>query len=161
VSLEDVVAGLAGVRLTEWRMQVFTAASGVTVVNDAYNANPTSMRAALSALSDMNTGGRRVAVLGDMRELGSLADLAHFRLGEEVAGMGVDVLVTVGSLARRIGEGALAKGMAGETVRPCAIAEEALEVLDDLLEPGDVVLVKASRSLGLERVVEGIVQPRA
>jgi UDP-N-acetylmuramoyl-tripeptide--D-alanyl-D-alanine ligase len=161
VSLEDVATGLADVRLTEWRMQVFTAASGVTVVNDAYNANPTSMRAALAALSDMNTGGRRIAVLGDMRELGSLAELAHFRLGEEVAGLPIHVLVTVGDLARRIGEGALTESMDPDAVRPCATAEEAVEVLDDLLQPGDVVLVKASRSLGLERVVEGIVQPRA
>jgi UDP-N-acetylmuramoyl-tripeptide--D-alanyl-D-alanine ligase len=161
VPLAAVAAGLADVRLTEWRMQVFTAANGVTVINDAYNANPTSMRAALSALSDMNTGGRRIAVLGDMRELGSLADLAHFRLGEGLADLSVDVLVTVGDLARRIGEGALAKGMPGGSIRPCAAADEAVEVLDDLLEPGDVVLVKASRSLGLERVVEGIVQPRA
>jgi UDP-N-acetylmuramoyl-tripeptide--D-alanyl-D-alanine ligase len=149
------------VRLTEWRMQVFTAASGVTVINDAYNANPTSMRAALAALADMNTGGRRIAVLGDMRELGSLADLAHFRIGEEVAGLSVDVLVTVGDLARRIGEGAMAESMDPGSIRPCANADEAVEVLDDLLQPGDVVLVKASRSLGLERVVEGIVQPRA
>lgn len=161
VPLEKVAAGLAEVRLTEWRMQVFTAANGVTVVNDAYNANPTSMRAALSALSDMNTGGRRVAVLGDMRELGSLAELAHFRLGEEVAALPIDVLVTVGELARRIAEGALAEGMDPGSVRPCLTAEEAGEVLDDVLQAGDVVLVKASRSLGLERVVDGIVQPRA
>jgi UDP-N-acetylmuramoyl-tripeptide--D-alanyl-D-alanine ligase len=71
------------------------------------------------------------------------------------------VLVTVGDLARRIGEGALTESMDPDAVRPCATAEEAVEVLDDLLQPGDVVLVKASRSLGLERVVEGIVQPRA
>jgi UDP-N-acetylmuramoyl-tripeptide--D-alanyl-D-alanine ligase len=161
VSLAEVAAGLTDVSLTEWRMQVFTAANGVTVVNDAYNANPASMRAALSALSDMNTNGRRVAVLGDMRELGSLAELAHFRLGEEVADLPVHELVTVGDLARRIGEGALARGMDRKAVRSCATAEEAGEVLDDLLQPGDVVLVKASRSLGLERVVEGIVQPRA
>jgi UDP-N-acetylmuramoyl-tripeptide--D-alanyl-D-alanine ligase len=161
VSLENVVAGLAEVTLTEWRMQVFTAANGVTVINDAYNASPTSMRAAIIALADMKADGRRIAVLGDMRELGSLSELAHFRIGEEVAGLPIDVLVTVGELARRIGEGALAEGADRRTVRPCATADEAAEVLDDLLQPGDVVLVKASRSLGLERIVEGIVQPRA
>jgi UDP-N-acetylmuramoyl-tripeptide--D-alanyl-D-alanine ligase len=80
LTLKDVADGLASASLTEWRMQVFTVASGVTVVNDAYNASPTSMRAAVTALADMRPEGRRVAVLGDMAELGSLAELAHFRL---------------------------------------------------------------------------------
>ena len=161
LTLSEAMEGLASASLTEWRMQVFTVASGVTVVNDAYNASPTSMRAAVAALRDMRPEGRRVAVLGDMAELGSLAELAHFRLGEDVARSSIDVLVTVGELARRIGDGARAVGMPEDVVRSCASAVEASEVLDDLLEPGDVVLVKASRSMGLERVVEGIVQPRA
>ncbi len=161
ISMADVVAGLAAAPLTEWRMQVFTAANGVTVVNDAYNANPSSMRAALTALAEMRSDGRRIAVLGDMGELGSLADLAHFRVGEQVAEEGIDLLVTVGVLARRMGEGARAAGLAAEVVRQCGSVEEASEVLDDVLAPGDLVLVKASRFVGLERVVEGIVQPRA
>ncbi|MDO8915366.1 MAG: UDP-N-acetylmuramoyl-tripeptide--D-alanyl-D-alanine ligase [Coriobacteriia bacterium] len=161
VGLTDIAEGLAHVELTEWRMQVFTAANGVTVVNDAYNANPTSMRAAIDTLSGMRPEGRRIAVLGDMRELGSLAELAHFRLGEQIARAPIDVLVTVGDLGRRIAEGAQAEGMDAAAVRACAGAEEASEVLDDLLAPGDAVLVKASRSMGLERVVEGIVHPRA
>lgn len=161
VGLSDVGEGLEHVELTEWRMQVFTAANGVTVVNDAYNANPTSMRAAIDTLGGMRPEGRRIAVLGDMRELGSLADLAHFRLGEEVARGSIDALVTIGELGRRIAEGALADGMDPAAVRVCDGAEEASEVLDDLLAPGDAVLVKASRSMGLERVVEGIVHPRA
>lgn len=161
VALADVAEGLEHVELTEWRMQVFTAANGVTVINDAYNANPTSMRAAIDALAGMRPQGRRIAVLGDMRELGSLAELAHFRLGEEVARGPIDVLVAVGELGRRIAEGALADGMEAGSVRACAGADEASEVLDDLLASGDAVLVKASRSMGLERVVEGIVHPRA
>jgi UDP-N-acetylmuramoyl-tripeptide--D-alanyl-D-alanine ligase len=70
------------------------------------------------------------------------------------------VLVTVGERARLIADGAMAEGMPSEAVRPCATVEEASEVLDDLLEAGDIVLVKASRVMGLERVVEGIVNPR-
>jgi len=130
------------------------------VINDAYNANPTSMRAAIAALGDVPTKGRRIAVLGDMAELGSLAELAHFQLGGEIAGSSVDILVTVGERGRRIAEGALAAGMLVDSVRPCAIAEEASEVLDDEAEPGDTVLVKASRVMGLEVVVEGLIQPR-
>jgi UDP-N-acetylmuramoyl-tripeptide--D-alanyl-D-alanine ligase len=161
VELADVAVGLEHVELTEWRMQVFTAANGVTVINDAYNANPTSMRAAVDALCGMRPDGRRIAVLGDMRELGSLAELAHFRIGEEIARSAIAVLVTVGGLGRRIADGAIAAGMDASAVRACAGAEEASEVLDDLLAPGDAVLVKASRSMGLEQVVEGIVHPRA
>jgi UDP-N-acetylmuramoyl-tripeptide--D-alanyl-D-alanine ligase len=161
VPLSRAAEGMAGCRPTEWRMQVFTVASGVTVINDAYNASPASMRAALEALVDMRTGGRRVAVLGDMKELGSLSELAHFRIGELVARMPIERLVTVGELGKRIADGARAAGMPADDVRPCAVVEEAGEVIDDMLSAGDVVLVKASRSMGLERLVEGIVQPRA
>jgi len=157
---DDIATGLARASAGEMRMQSFTSAGGIHVINDAYNANPSSMRAAIETLAGISTGERRIAVLGDMAELGSLAELAHFRIGEELARQPIDVLVTVGERASRIADGARAEGMAPENVRPCATAEEASEVLDDLLEPGDVVLVKASRVMGLERVVEGIVEPR-
>ena len=157
---ELISEGLAGASAGEMRMQSFTSAGGVHVINDAYNANPTSMRAAIDTLAGIASAERRVAVLGDMAELGSLAELAHFRIGEELAGKPIDVLVTVGERASRIADGARAEGMDPDRVRPCATPEEASEVLDDLLEPGDVVLVKASRVMGLERVVEGIVEPR-
>lgn len=159
VTLDEIVDGLRHVVTTGMRMEFFTAANGVTVVNDAYNANPTSMRAAITALADIRAGGSRVAVLGDMMELGSLTELAHFQLGETVATSGIDALVTVGRCAQRIAEGALAHGMSAARVRSCATVDEASEVLDDLLAAGDVVLVKASRSMGLERIVEGILAP--
>lgn len=157
---DDISAGLGRASAGEMRMQTFTSAGGVHVINDAYNANPTSMRAAIETLAGISTAERRIAVLGDMAELGSLAELAHFRIGEELAGLPIDVLVTVGERAARIADGARAEGMPSDRVRPCVTADEASEVLDDLLEPGDVVLVKASRVMGLERVVEGIVEPR-
>ncbi|HSQ22737.1 MAG TPA: UDP-N-acetylmuramoyl-tripeptide--D-alanyl-D-alanine ligase [Coriobacteriia bacterium] len=160
LSLDDIVAGLERATFSRWRMETFESASGVVVINDAYNANPTSMSAAISALGDVPSAGRRIAVLGDMAELGSLTELAHFQLGGEVAASSVDVLVTVGERARRIAEGARAAGLDPAAVRPCATADEASEVLDDLLAPGDTVLVKASRVMGLEAVVEGIMEPR-
>lgn len=160
ISPESIAVGLSKATVSAMRMEVFTAANGVTVVNDAYNANPSSMRAALETLAGMRTEGRRVAVVGDMAELGSLSELAHFQLGELVAGLPIDVLVTVGPRAKRIGDGAHAAGLDAFRIRVCATADEASEVLDDLLEPHDVVLAKASRVMGLERVVEGIVTPR-
>jgi len=160
VSPEAIASGLAQAALTAMRMEVFESASGIIVVNDAYNANPVSMRAAIETLSEMQTSGRRIAVLGDMAELGSLTEVAHFRIGEQVARLPIDVLVTVGPRAERIAQGARAEGMPAEAVRPCAEVPEAAEVLDDLLSSGDVVLVKASRVMGLEAIAEGIVNPR-
>lgn len=160
LTLDDVAAGLADARMTGMRMEVITTASGVTVVNDAYNASPSSMKAAIDTIDAMHVAGRRVAVLGDMGELGSLAELAHLEIGEYVAASSVDTLVTVGRRARRIADGARVSGMDPGRIRPCATPEEAVEVLDDLLEEGDAVLVKASRMMGLERVVEGVVSPR-
>ena len=160
-TLEEIASGLARALTSDMRMQVFTSAGGIVVINDAYNANPTSMRAALATLADIESEGRRIAVLGDMAELGSLTELAHFSLGEVAARSGVDLLVTVGDRARHIADGALAAGMETRSVRPCTGVEEASEVLDDLTVAGDVVLVKASRCMELERIVEGILNPHA
>lgn len=160
IPLADIVCGLETSEPGQMRMQTFETAAGVRVINDAYNANPTSMRAAIETLAEITGVGKRVAVLGDMAELGSLTELAHFRIGEEVARLPIDVLVTVGERARRIADGARAEGMDDTAIRPCVGTDEATEVLDDVLDPGDVVLVKASRVMGLEKIVEGIVDPR-
>jgi len=156
LSLSSVVAGLGSAIGSPMRMEVFETAGGVTIVNDAYNANPASMRAAVATLRDMAAEGRRVAVLGDMAELGSLTELAHFRLGEDLAEGGVDLLVTVGPRARRIAEGARAAGLPAEAIAGADDAAGALELVSSLVAPGDVVLVKASRVMGLEAIVEGV-----
>jgi len=160
IPLDEIVWGLESSEPGQMRMQSFETAGGVRVINDAYNANPTSMRAAIETLGDITGAVKRVAVLGDMAELGSLTELAHFRIGEEVARLPIDALVTVGERARRIADGARAEGMDDTAIRPCSGTDEATEVLDDILEAGDVVLVKGSRVMGLERIVEGIVDPR-
>lgn len=159
VGLDDVVEGLEGAEAGEMRMQAFQSASGVFVINDAYNANPTSMRAAIETLADMQTSGSRIAVLGDMAELGSLTELAHFRIGEEVARLPIDALITVGKRAQRISDGARAEGMDADRIHPFDSVEDAACCLSEQLVPGDVVLVKASRVMGLERIIEGIVSP--
>jgi UDP-N-acetylmuramoyl-tripeptide--D-alanyl-D-alanine ligase len=159
VAPEVIVEGLGRAQAGAMRMQSFESASGVTVINDAYNANPTSMRAAIETLAGMRTARERIAVLGDMAELGSLTELAHFRLGEDVAKQPIEFLVTVGPRAARIADGARAEGMSEDFIRVCATAEEASKRVMEIAEPGDVVLVKASRVMGLEGVVERIVQP--
>jgi UDP-N-acetylmuramoyl-tripeptide--D-alanyl-D-alanine ligase len=151
----DVAAALseAGAR-SRWRMEVDRRSDGVTVVNDAYNANPESMRAALAALAGL-AGERRIAVLGAMAELGPDAGAEHERLGRDAAAAGVDVIVAVGPDAVGIAEGAAAAGLAagrgtGEESVHVPDRAAARELLSEVLRPGDVVLVKASRSYGLE-----------
>ena len=156
LTLAEVVEGLECACGSPMRMEVFDTAGGVTVVNDAYNANPTSMRAALLTLADMRTSGRKIAVLGDMAELGSLSDLAHFRIGEQVARGAADIVVAVGTGARRIAEGARAEGMPAGSVHTAPDASGAVEIVRGVAKAGDIVLVKAARVMGLEAVVEGV-----
>lgn len=141
---------------SRWRMEVTTTGDGLTVVNDAYNANPESMRAALRALVDMSRGRRSWAVLGAMGELGSAADDEHDAVGRLAVRLGVDRLVAIGPAARRIHLGASLEGSwNGESVAVADLAAAA-DLLRDELRPGDVVLVKASRAVGLERLAAAV-----
>jgi UDP-N-acetylmuramoyl-tripeptide--D-alanyl-D-alanine ligase len=151
MSPAQVAAALsaAGPR-SRWRMEVDRRADGVTVVNDAYNANPESMRAALAALTGL-PAVRRIAVLGAMGELGADAPAEHERLGRDAAAAGVDLIVAVGPDAVGIADGAAAAGRrAGEESVHVPDRAAARELLSEVLRPGDVVLVKASRAYGLE-----------
>ncbi len=137
---------------SRWRMEVTDRADGVTVLNDAYNANPESVRAALDTLAVMARGRRAFAVLGVMNELGASAAARHEEAGGYAARAGVAGLIVVGDEAAAMLTGAKAEpGWAGELIH-AADADAALDALRNLLAPGDVVLVKASRSAGLERV---------
>lgn len=136
------------------RMAVSELAGGVTLVNDAYNANPESMAAALRALAVLGEGRRRWAVLGEMLELGGSAADAHTAVGELAAVLGIDVVVAVGAGAHQIGAGARAvRGWSGEAIL-VDTASAAGDLLSDGVRSGDVVLVKASRAVGLELVAE-------
>ncbi len=132
--------------------------SGVTVLDDCYNASPASMHAALETLRDWQTTGRRIAVLGDMKELGSRSAAAHREVGGWVPLHNVDLLITVGPEARQIAEGARAAGFNGPRVALCDTPDEALSVVRSQILPGDVVLVKGSRAMKLETVVEGLLE---
>jgi UDP-N-acetylmuramoyl-tripeptide--D-alanyl-D-alanine ligase len=150
---------------SRWRMEVERRADGVTVVNDAYNANPESMRAALAALAGL-AGERRIAVLGGMAELGPDAAAEHERLGRDAVAAGVDLVVAVGPDAVGIADGASAAGLnagrgAGEGSVHVPDRAAARELLSDVLRPGDVVLVKASRSFGLEVLAAELLDPGA
>jgi UDP-N-acetylmuramoyl-tripeptide--D-alanyl-D-alanine ligase len=144
--------------LSRWRMEVTERSDGVTVVNDAYNANPESMRAALRALAAMGRasqaqGGRTWAVLGPMAELGDESLAEHDAVGRLAVRLNVSKLVAVGGReASWLQLGAYNEGSWGEESVHVSDAQAAVDLLRSELRPGDVVLVKASRSIGLERV---------
>jgi UDP-N-acetylmuramoyl-tripeptide--D-alanyl-D-alanine ligase len=140
------VGGRVSVRFSSLRGEVVELPGGVTVVNDCYNANPMSMRAALDHLA-ASPAERRIAVLGGMAELGPDSEGYHREIGAQAAQLGIDVLVPVGEAAL-----AYADGFDGET-QPVATPEEAGALLEELAQPGDRVLIKGSRSVGLERVL--------
>jgi UDP-N-acetylmuramoyl-tripeptide--D-alanyl-D-alanine ligase len=144
--------GRVEVALSEMRGQRIDLPGGVVVVNDCYNANPMSMRAALDDLA-ASAPGRRVAVLGDMLELGPDEQRLHREVGAYARQSGVELLVTVGPLAAAMREG---YGERGGEVHHAAGAVEAAELMPPLVRPGDTVLVKASRGVGLEAVAQAL-----
>ena len=152
------VAAVAGalsdaVPRSRWRMEVRETADGVTVINDAYNANPDSTKAALKTLAAAGRGGRRTwAVLGEMAELGDAAWDAHDEVGRLCVRLDINRLVVVGANAKGIHAGAGLEGSWGNETTFVDDADAALRLLLAELRPGDVVLVKASRAAGLERV---------
>ena len=162
---ESVCAALESARpVSRWRMEVVERADGVTLVNDAYNANPDSMRAALTALERMGEGRRTWAVLGTMLELGDESDALHAEVGAEVVARGVDELVVVGPAAAALAAGArdagTASGLTGTRVREVPDADRAEALLDAELAPGDVVLFKSSRDAGLRLLGDRLARPR-
>lgn len=157
MALPDIARALASSAPERGRQEVIAARGGFTVINDAYNANPDSMRAALLSLAAMDVAGSRIAVLGDMLELGSYARACHEGIGRLAASLPIDCLVCVGNEARAIADAAQGAGAPASKVVSVATTSEALGELDVRVRPGDAVLVKASNSMGLSRVVEGLV----
>lgn len=145
-----IARGLEAFRTLAGRMEAVQL-DGITLLADTYNANPLSVKAALLALDEMGGAGARVAVLGDMLELGSQAAALHREVGEVVARR-ADLLIALGSLAGAIAEGARQAGMPEAQIRIVPSHEEAVAVLQQLLRPGDRVLVKGSRGMRMERI---------
>ncbi|MBW8704063.1 UDP-N-acetylmuramoyl-tripeptide--D-alanyl-D-alanine ligase [Streptomyces sp. MBT84] len=163
MSAEEIATALSEAgTLSRWRMEVTERPDGVTVVNDAYNANPESMRAALRALVAMGKGRRTWAVLGKMAELGDEALAEHDAVGRLAVRLNVSKLVAVGGReASWLQLGAYNEGSWGEESVHVSDAQAAIDLLRSELRPGDVVLVKASRSVGLESVAQALLETGA
>jgi UDP-N-acetylmuramoyl-tripeptide--D-alanyl-D-alanine ligase len=159
VSIEECAVGLASTPLTKARLQI-REIGGIQFIDDSYNANPDSMKAALRTLVELDSDGRRIAVLGEMGELGAESEHGHRDVGEAAAALRIDELIAVGPIGATIARAAEKAGLKNSvTVNS---QEEAAELLDKNAVPGDLVLVKGSRSARMERVLEEFTKrPRA
>jgi UDP-N-acetylmuramoyl-tripeptide--D-alanyl-D-alanine ligase len=155
---EEIVAGMQSLP-GQIRLVAVKGINGSTVIDDTYNASPQSVIAALNLLNDLapQPGGRRVAVLGDMRELGDETEEGHRMVGVRAADV-VHLLVTVGDLGHTIGDEARAAGFSADCLHHADTAEEAISFLQQAIRSGDLVLVKGSRAVGMERIVPAISQ---
>lgn len=160
VSLDDVVDGLAGYRPPRGRMAPYALPGGATVIDDSYNANPISMKTSLEALATLAQAGasggasQAIAVVGDMGELGESAQEAHRETGRLAAKLGLDWLIAVGDHASLVVEAARDAGMDADHALVAATTDDASRLVNDCMNDRDWVLVKGSRAMKLERVVE-------
>ncbi len=151
---EEATAHLAGFNAIQRRSQLQDLPSGVHLLNDCYNANPGSMATALCTLSELRGSGRAAAALGDMLELGTAAAEAHRELGRQAAQAGLDLLVVYGNHREEVAAGAQEAGLPPPHLFPVATKEEGARLLKDFLRPGDWLLVKGSRSMRMENIIE-------
>jgi UDP-N-acetylmuramoyl-tripeptide--D-alanyl-D-alanine ligase len=150
VSLEDCAAGLLAAPLTKARLQIRDI-GGVQFLDDSYNANPDSMKAALRALVELDADGQRIAVLGEMRELGGESERGHREVGETAAALKIDQLIAIGNAAAAIVDAARHAGLRKTTV--VNSTSEAAGLLNQIVAPGDLILIKGSRAARTEEVI--------
>ncbi len=158
LDLPKIAERLACFKSLSMRCEVFEI-RGATIINDAYNANPTAMHAALELLRDLDPPGRRIVVSGDMAELGEQAGALHWQFGHQVVTLAqADLLIACGQYARHVVAAARAAGMPRAHSIPCRTVDEAMPYLGQAIVPGDTVLVKGSRVMEMERVVAAFEQ---
>jgi UDP-N-acetylmuramoyl-tripeptide--D-alanyl-D-alanine ligase len=155
VAYEDMAAGLRKVELTKMRMEWVEGKKGIKMINDAYNASPTSVKAAISLVSELPGYDRKIVVLGDMLELGLDEELFHYQTGQVIDGDKIDYLFTYGALGQFIASGAKNE-LGPDRVFAFQDKLELIKAIDDVLEGGELLLIKASRGMKMEEVVDGL-----
>lgn len=153
IPFSKILNGIENFELTKNRMDIKKNSSGATIINDCYNANYDSMKAAIEYISKM-TAKRKIAVLGDMLELGEYSKELHEKVGEEVVKNNIDILVAVGNEAEYIVDSAVEQGMNKENVFNYKTNEKAIEKLKEILKPEDAVLIKASNGMHFNEIVK-------
>ncbi|SHK24392.1 UDP-N-acetylmuramoyl-tripeptide--D-alanyl-D-alanine ligase [Desulforamulus aeronauticus] len=152
LTFEEITRGLAQVALSHMRLEILQS-HGMTIINDTYNASPSSTKAAIGVLQETNRG-RKIAVLGNMYELGAMEEVGHREVGEAAARAGVDHLIAVGNLAQWIAAGGITGGLTQEQVHHCEDNSQAIAVLRTIIKSGDTILVKGSRGMTMEQIVK-------
>ncbi len=161
VEVKEAKKALENFQPFPMRMEVVPLKGGKTVINDAYNANPYSMEFALETLVEVKGKGRTIAVLGDMLELGNFTKEAHQRIGQKVSQLSIDFLLALGEEAPVVVESAIRYGFPVERARVVESHSEALSILRQIIQNGDWILVKGSRRMTMEKIVEGLREGRA
>jgi UDP-N-acetylmuramoyl-tripeptide--D-alanyl-D-alanine ligase len=152
VSFEEMRNALRGFKTGHMRLNILETQEGVTIIDDVYNASPDSMEAALSVLKDMSAQ-RRIAILGDMLEMGEYAEEGHRKVGRAVVNSNVDLLITRGEASRWIGMEAEAAGMSPSNIYHCGCNKDVINLLSTIVQSGDTILIKGSRGMRMEEVV--------
>jgi len=153
IAMADIAKSLKSYRPGNMRLNIFTTDSNIKVIDDVYNASPDSMKASIEVLKDLGQG-RKIAILGDMLELGDYSQKGHTEVGEVVAHKGIDILITVGQESKFIVTGASSCGMDNRNIIHLESNKDVIEYLDTLIEQGDRILVKGSRGMKMEEIVE-------
>jgi UDP-N-acetylmuramoyl-tripeptide--D-alanyl-D-alanine ligase len=156
VNMDDIAEGLRKAHKQPGRMRIIEGIKHTTIIDDTYNASPKPMECAIKTASELETDGKTFAVLGDMLELGSISEDEHSKIGNLVAKSGIDVLICVGERARDIARGAESAGMSEDKVFRFSVPEDAGLFVQRRIEQGDLILVKGSRGIGMEKVVKEI-----
>lgn len=156
MSIEEISQGIATLEPTDKRFELKKAPGGWVVINDSYNASPTSMGNAIKIVGELSAGGRKIAVLGDMLELGAIEADAHRGIGEMVHKAGINLLFVKGKLGTEIAAGAGNAGMQHDNIYICKDSSEIIGKLKTLVREDDIILVKGSRRMKMEEVAENL-----
>lgn len=150
ISVENIRKGFSALSASKMRFEVIRR-NGITIINDAYNASPASMRAAIQTVSEIYDG-KKIAVLGDMLELGEISEKVHYEIGSELAENNFDTLITLGELGKFIAKGAKDAGL--KNIFTTSTHEKAAEKILEIIQEGDTILFKASHGMHMEKIIE-------
>jgi UDP-N-acetylmuramoyl-tripeptide--D-alanyl-D-alanine ligase len=161
VDIPQIKKALENFQPFPMRMEVVPLKGGVTLINDAYNASPYSTELALETLAETKGKGRAIAVLGDMLELGSFTKEAHEQIGKKVRDLSIDFLFALGEKAATVIQSAVRHGFPEKHARRVENHSEAISLLGEMIQDGDWVLIKGSRRMAMEKIVQGLAEGRA
>lgn len=155
IPIERILEGIKGFELTKNRMEIIERKDGIKIINDSYNASYDSIKAALEYLK-VTKANKKIAVLGDIKEVGEFAKSIHEKVGEEVYKNNIDILITVGENSKYVAEKALELGMKKSKIFIYNTNDEAIKKIQEVASEGDYVLVKASYGMNFKEIVEKI-----